>query len=81
MIERPYTSASNKASQISEVRSAAKAKWEPDKCSKHFSYRLKGKTGTKKPVPKTSLKSLATGFYRLMRAHTPTAVYLKRFGH
>jgi hypothetical protein len=39
-------SALNRARQISEGRSAAKAKWEANKCSKHFSYRLKGKMGT-----------------------------------
>jgi len=81
VIERPYTSASNRARRISEGRSAAKAKWEADKCSKHFSYRLKGKTGTKRPVPMTSVKSLATRFYRLKCGHAPTGVYLKRFGH
>jgi len=81
VIERPYTSASNRARRISEGRSAAKAKWEADKCSKHFSYRLKGKTGTKRPVPMTSVKSLATRFYRLKCGHAPTGVYLKRFDH
>ena len=77
----PYTSASNRARRISEERSAAKAKWEADKCSKHFSYRLKGKMGTKRPVPMTSVKSLATRFYQLKSGHAPTGVYLKRFGH
>jgi ribonuclease HI len=43
--EHPYTSASNRARRISEERSVAKAKSEADKCSKHFRYRLKGKTG------------------------------------
>jgi hypothetical protein len=62
-------------------RSAAKAKWEADKCSKHFSYRLKGKAGTKRPIPMTSVKSLAARFYRLKSGHAPTGVYLKRFGH
>jgi len=81
VIERPFTSASNKARRISEGRSAAKAKWEADKCSKHFSYRPKGKTGTKRPVPMTSVKSLATRFYRLKCGHAPTGVYLKQFGH
>jgi hypothetical protein len=71
----------NRARRISEGRAAAKAKWEADKCCKHFSYRLKGKTGTKRPVPMTSVKSLATRFYRLMCGHAPTGVYLKRFGH
>jgi ribonuclease HI len=46
-MERPYTSASNMAGRISEGRSAVKARWEADKCSKHFSYRLKGKAGTR----------------------------------
>jgi hypothetical protein len=65
LIERPYTSASNKARRMTEGRSEAKAKWEADKCSKHFSNRLKGKTGTKRPVPMTSVKSLWIRFYRL----------------
>jgi hypothetical protein len=81
VIERPCTSASNRARRISEGRSAAKAKWEADKCSKHFGYRLKGKAGTKRPIPMTSVKSLAARFYRLKSGHAPTGVYLKRFGH
>jgi hypothetical protein len=81
VIERPYTSASNRARRISEGRSAAKAEWEADKCSKHFSYRLKGKAGTKRPIPMTSVKPLAARFYRLKSGHAPTGVYLKRFGH
>jgi len=36
---------------------------------------------TKRPVPMTSMKSLATRFYRLKCGHAPTGVYLKRFGH
>jgi len=47
----------------------------------HFNYRLKGKTGTKRPVPMSSVKSLATRFYRLKYGHGPTIVYLKWFGH
>jgi len=81
VLDRSYTSASNTARRISEGMSVGKAKWEADKCSKHFSYRLKGKTGTKRPVPMTSGKSLATGFYRLRCGHAPTGVYLKQFGH
>jgi len=54
--EQPYTSASNRARRISEGRLAAKAKWEAKKCSKHISYRLKGTTGTKRPVLMTSMK-------------------------
>ena len=81
MRERPYTSASNRARRISEGRTAAKAKWEADKCRKHFSYRLKCKTGTKRPVLMTSMKSLATRVYRLQCRHAPNGVYLKRFGH
>jgi ribonuclease HI len=38
VIELPYTSAWNRARQISEGRSAAKGKWEANTCSKHFSY-------------------------------------------
>ena len=51
IIERPYTSASNRARRISEGRSAAKAQWEADKCSKHFGYRLKGKGLESWPMP------------------------------
>jgi len=71
-IERPYTSASNSARPISEGRWAAKAQWVAVKCSKHFSYRLKGKSGTKRPIPMTSVKSPAARFYRLISAHAPT---------
>jgi len=74
-IERPYTSASNTARQIAEGRSAAKAEWEADNCRNHFSRSHKGKTGIKRPVPMTRVKSLATRFYRLMCRHTPTGVY------
>jgi hypothetical protein len=79
--ERIYTSAANRASQISEGRSAAKTQWEADKCSKHFGYRLNGKAGSKRPIPMTSVKPLSTRFYRLKSGHAPTGVYLKRFGH
>jgi len=81
VMERPYTSASNRARRISEGRSAPTAKWEADKCSKHLNYRLKGKVGTKRPIPMTSVKLLATRFYRLKSGHAPTGVYLKWFGH
>ena len=80
-IERPYASASNMARQISEGRSAAKAEWEADKSSKHFSYGLKGKAGAKRSIRMTSARSLAARFYRLKSGHAPTGVYLKRFGH
>jgi len=79
--ERPYTSAANTARRISEGRSAAKAEWEADKCGQHFGYRLKGKAGAKRPIPMTSVKSLAARFQRLKSGHAPTGVYLKRFGH
>ena len=81
MIDGPYTSASNTAIWISEGRSAAKAKLEADKYSKHFSYRLKGRTGTRRPVLMTSVKSLPIRFYKLKCGHAPSGVYLKRFGH
>ena len=81
MIERPYTSASNRDRRISKGRPAAKAEWEADKCSNHFSYRLKGKVGTKRPIPMTSVKSLPARFYKLKCRHATTGVYLKRFGH
>jgi hypothetical protein len=47
VIERPYFSALNRARRISQGRSSAKVEWDADKYSKHNSYRLKGKTGTK----------------------------------
>ena len=81
VIKRPYTSASNSARRISEGRSAAKVEWDADKCSKHFSYRLKGKAGTKRRIPMTSVNSLAPSFYRVKTGHAPTGVYLKRFGN
>ena len=81
MIERPYTSASNRATRISDGCSAAKAEWATDKCSKHFSYRLQGKAGTKRLIPMTWVKSLATRLYQLKSGHAPTGVYLTRFGH
>jgi len=79
--KQPYTSATNPARRISERRSAAKATREADKCSQHFGYRLKGRAGTKRPMPMTSMKSLAARIYRLKSRHAPTGVYLKWFGH
>jgi hypothetical protein len=79
VIELPSSLASNTARQISNRWSAAKAKWEANKCSKHFSQRFKGKTGTKTPVPMTSMKSLATRFYRLTCGDEPNGVILKPF--
>jgi hypothetical protein len=81
VIERPYNSASNRARRISAGRSAGKANWEADMCSKHFGYRLRGMTATKRPVPMTSVKLLASRLYRLKCGHAPTGVYRKRFGH
>ena len=76
-----YTSAANRARQIPEGRTAAKAEWEAKRCSKHYVYRLKGKAGSKRSVPMTSVKPLAARFYRLKSGHAPTGAYLKRFGH
>jgi len=61
--ELPCTSAPNSDRGISGPWSAAKANWEAVKCSTHFSYRLKDKMGTKRPVPMTRVKSLATMIY------------------
>jgi hypothetical protein len=55
--------------------------WKASKCSKHSSYTLKVETGTERPVPMTSVKSLATRVYRLKCVHAPTGVYLTQFGH
>ena len=79
--ERIYTSAANRARRISEGRTAAKAQWEAERCSKPYGYRLKGKAGSKRPIPMTSVKPLAARFYRLKSGHAPTGAYLKRFGH
>jgi len=62
-------------------RTAAKEKWEAERCSTHYGYRLKGKAGSKRPVPRRSVKSLAVRFYRLKSRHTQTGAYLKRFRH
>jgi ribonuclease HI len=79
--ERPDTSAAITARRIPKRRSAAKAKWEADKCGQHFGYRLKGMAGTQRPIPMTSVKSLPARFYRIRSGHAPTGVYLKRFSH
>ena len=81
VIEQPNTSASNGARGVAEGRSTANAEWEANKDSKIFSSRLKGKTGTKRPVLMTLAKSLASRFFQLECGHAPTAVYLKLFGH
>ncbi|KAF8539939.1 ribonuclease H-like domain-containing protein [Trichophaea hybrida] len=70
--ERIFTSAANRARRISEGQSAVKPQWEADKCSKRFSYRLKGKAGSKRSIPMTSVKSLATRFYQLKSGHVLT---------
>ena len=79
--ERVYTSATNRTRRISEVKTAAKAKWEADKCSKHHGSRLKGKAGCKRPIPMNSMKPLAARFDRLKCGHAPVGTYLKRFEH
>jgi len=79
VIDQPYRSASNRAGGISEARWAAKAKWEADKYSKHFRYRLNCKTETRRFGPMTSVKSLATRFYWLHCRHSPTGVYPRQF--
>jgi len=71
VIERPSTSASHRARRISVGWRAAKANWQADKCSEHFSYRLMGTTGTKRPVPTTSVKSLASKLFRLSAGMHP----------
>jgi len=76
-----YTSAANRTRRISEAKTAAKAEWEADKSSKHHGYRLKGKAGSKRPIPMNSVKPLAARFYRLKSGHAPVGTYLKRFGH
>jgi hypothetical protein len=60
---------------------AAMAKWEADWCTKPYSYCLKATARSKRPIPMTSLKSLAARFYRLKSGHAPTGAHLKQFGH
>jgi len=79
--EWPDTSGSNIARRISDARSAEKARGEAEKYSKHFSFRLKGNAGTKRPILMPSVKALAARFYQLKSEHAPTGVYLKPFGH
>jgi len=79
--EQVYTSAANRARRISEAKTAAKAEWEADRCGKNYGYRLKGKAGSKRPIPMNSAKSLAARFYQLKSGHAPVGTYLKRFGH
>ena len=79
--ERIYTSAANRTRRTSKARAVAKAQWEADKCSKHCGYKLKGKAGSKRPIPMTSVKSLAARFYRLKSGHALVGTYLERFGH
>jgi len=62
-------------------RTAEKAKGEAYKHFKHYRYRLKGKAGSERSVPMTSMIFLAARFYRLKSGHAPTGTYLKRFGH
>jgi hypothetical protein len=81
VMERPYTLVSIRPRRISKERSAAKARWESDRYTKHFSYRLKSKAWSKRLIPMTRVKSLAARFYRLKLGHAPTGVYLKRFGN
>jgi hypothetical protein len=76
-----YTSAANGEKRISSVRTVAKMKWKAGKCSKHYGYRLMGKTGSKRSIPVPSVKSLPTRFYRLKRGHVPVGTYLNKFGH
>jgi len=73
--------AANCARRISEGRTAAKVKWEANKCSKHYRYRLKGKAGSNRSIPMTIERLLATRFYILTSGHVLIGTYLKWFGH
>jgi len=79
--EQPYNLTSNRAKQISETRLVVKLERKANKCSKHISCRLKGKAGTERLIPLTSVKSLAARVYQLMCGQAATGVYLKRFSH
>ena len=69
----------NRARWMSEGRSVVNTQWEADQCGKYFGYRLKGNAASKRPIPMTSAKPLATRFYQLKSRHTPTGIYLKYF--
>jgi len=56
---------------------ASKAKREAVKCPKDRGYRLKGNTGSKRPIPKNRVKSLAARFYRKKSGDAPVGTYLK----
>jgi len=60
--ERIFTPATNRARHITEGRTAVKAEWEAKKCSNHYGNRLKGKAGSNRSVPMTSVKPLAARF-------------------
>jgi len=79
--ERVDTWAANRTRRISKAKTAAKAEWEANKCSNHHGYRLKGKAGSKRPIPTISVKPLAASFYPLKSRQAPVGTYLKRFGH
>jgi len=79
--ERVYTWAANRTRRISEAMTVAKVEWEADKCRKQHGYRLKGKAGSKRPIPMNSVKTLAARFYRLKSGHAPVGTYRKRLGH
>jgi hypothetical protein len=79
--EPVYTSTGNRIGQITQAKTAAKAQLEANRCSQHYGYRLKGKAGSKRPIPMNSAKSLAARFYRLKSGHAPVGTYLKRFRH
>jgi len=78
---RLYPLASNRARHICEKMIAAKWKWEGDKCSKHISSIFNRTMGTKRPVPMTSVKLVASRFYWFMSGHAPTGVYQTRIDH
>jgi hypothetical protein len=71
----------NRTRQISKAKTVAKAEWEADNCRKHHGYRLKGKAGSKRPIPMNSVKPLAARFNRLKSGHAPVGRYLNWFGH
>ena len=60
---------------------AVKAQWEADKCSKHCSYRLKGKAGNNRPMQLTSVRTVAARFCALRYRHMPVGMYIEQFRH
>jgi len=66
---------------MSDAKSPGKTQWKVDKCSAHHSYKLKGQAGSKRSIPKSSMKPLADRFYQMKSGHIAVGTELNMFGH